>query len=186
MTQRKQPLTKKREAPGSRLCCCCCLTPVAVSGRQCPHLYEKGRARSFPGHGEGSHSDVTRGAACCCVTWTRPFLSEPLSLSGTKDASFPRSFGKRSPKTKPDSFSLGLSLWNFIPQAFIEHRLCARVLVSKPDRPPEFTFGSAATVPHDEPSVGGAQGSEEESRMASWRQRFQAEIFKGSAKVSLV
>lgn len=58
--------------------------------------------------------------------------------------------------------------------------------MSKPDRPPELTFGHAVTVPHDGPYVGGAQGSEEDSRMASWRQRFQVEIFKGSAKVSLV
>lgn len=64
-------------------------------------------------------------------------------------------------------FPLGLSLWDFIPQAFIEHQLCARVLVNKADRPPEFTFGHTVTVPHAAPYVRGALGSEEESRMAS-------------------
>lgn len=41
----------------------------------------------------------------------------------------------------------------------------------------------AVTVLHDGLHVGEVQGSEEESWMASWRQRFQVNIGKSSAKV---
>lgn len=72
---------------------------------------------------------------------TRPGEAPPLSLSlfsvrsnGMPTVSFPRCFAEGCPDTRPGAFSFRIIVENlFIPQAFIEHQLCARALVSKPD-----------------------------------------------------